>query len=292
MKVLLTGAAGQLGRELSLECPPSVEFTGLARNALDITDRRAVLAAFEKYRPQLVINAAAYTNVDQAELDRDAAFAVNSTGAGNVAAAAAAVGSRLLHLSTDFVFDGAQSRPLRPDDPPRPISVYGHSKRDGEEAVQSLCPRTALIVRSSWIYSRFGSNFVNTMLVLMKERPRLDVVSDQVGTPTWARTLAGALWGLAARPHVTGIRHWADAGVASWYDFAVATQTIALELGLLESAIPIEPISTEAYPTPAARPRFSVLDTTETRKELATQQLHWGKALRLMLEDLANSGDA
>ena len=292
MKVLLTGAAGQLGRELSLACPPSVELTGLAKNGLDITDKPAVLAAFEKYRPQLVINAAAYTKVDQAELDRDAAFAVNSTGAGNVAAAATAVGSRLLHLSTDFVFNGAQSRPYRPDDSPRPISAYGRSKLDGEKAVQSLCANPALIVRSSWIYSRFGSNFVKTMLVLMKERSRLGVVSDQVGAPTWARTLAEAIWDMAARPQMTGILHWADAGVASWYDFAVAIQTIALELGLLESAIPIEPISTEAYPTPAARPRFSVLDTTETRKELATQQLHWGKALQLMLEDLANSGDA
>ncbi len=287
MRVLLTGAGGQVGRELQHRVPPGTTLTALCRSRLDICDSRAVLELARELAPKLVINSAAYTAVDLAESDRDAAFAVNSTGARNVAVAAREINARLIHLSTDFVFDGAQTKPYRPNDPTRPLSAYGRSKLDGEEAVESVCQGSAVIVRTSLVYSEFGSNFVKTMLALMKERPKLGVVTDQVSSPTWARGLADVIWELGSRPDVTGVIHWTDAGAASRFDVAIEIQKIAIELGLLDSKIPVEPISTGAFPTPAIRPPFSVLDTTETKTLLTTTQLHWKKALRLMLESVA-----
>jgi len=224
--------------------------------------------------------------VDKAESQPELAFAVNATGPGNLAAAAGEVGARFIHLSTDFVFDGAKSSPYRPDDRPNPLNIYGASKLAGEVAVREKSPG-ALIVRTSWLYAAHGHNFVKTMLRLLAEREQLQVVADQVGTPTWAGFLARALWAAAARPELRGIYHWSDAGVASWYDFALAIQEEALQLGLLSRAIPIEPITTAAYPTAALRPAYSVLDKSSAWRDLAIGGRHWRVALRIMLRELA-----
>jgi dTDP-4-dehydrorhamnose reductase len=285
VKVLITGAGGQAGRELCRTAPAQVELLGLDRKRLDIGDGAAVERMIRAERPGLIINAAAYTAVDQAESEREQAFAINATGAANLAAAATANKTRLLHISTDFVFDGAQSSPYRPADQTKPLSVYGASKRAGELAVLENCPG-ALIVRTGWLYSAHGHNFVKTMLRLLGEREQLTVIADQVGTPTWTGSLAAAIWAAAARPELHGIYHWSDAGVASWYDFAQAIQEEGLHLGLLTRAIPITPITTADYPTPARRPAYSVLDKTTAWRDFAITSQHWRVALRKMLKEL------
>lgn len=285
MKVLITGARGQAGNELCRTAPDHVELLCLDRNRLDIGAGAAVAETIRAKRPELIINAAAYTAVDKAETEREQAFTVNATGAANLAAAAAETGARLVHLSTDFVFDGAKSSPYRPDDQANPLSAYGASKLAGELAVLERCPG-ALVVRTGWLYSAHGHNFVKTMLRLLGEREQLTVVADQVGTPTWGGSLAEAIWAAAAKPELRGIYHFSDAGVASWYDFAQAIQEEALHLGLLTRAIPIKPITSGDYPTPARRPPYSVLDKSATWRDFAITGQHWRVALRKMLKEL------
>lgn len=287
MKVLITGARGQAGQELCRTAPKQVELLCLDRNRLDICDGAAVLRTIQTERPALIINAAAYTAVDKAETERDQAFAVNATGASNLAAAAAAVGARFLHISTDFVFDGSKSSPYQPDDRPNPLSVYGASKLAGEQAALAG-GGNPLIVRTGWLYASHGQNFVKTILRLLGEREELAVIADQLGTPTWTGSLAQALWAAAAKPELRGIYHWSDAGVASWYDFAVAIQEEALQLGLLSRPIPITPITTTAYPTPARRPAYSVLDKSATWRDFTITGQHWRVCLRQMLKELTN----
>jgi dTDP-4-dehydrorhamnose reductase len=285
VKALILGANGQLGSELAKTAPDGVTLVQTDQSTLDITDVQAVSETFSAERPQLVINAAAYTAVDQAESEPELAQAVNAVGAGHVAAVAAAQGARLAHISTDFVFDGAASTPYLPEAHTRPLSVYGKTKRDGEEAVQAAYPE-AIVLRTAWLYAAGGRNFVATMLRLMKEGEPLRVVADQVGSPTWARTLAEATWALGLNLAASGIHHWTDAGVASWYDFAVAIQDEALGLGLIEAPTTIEPISTADYPTPAKRPAYSVLDCRATREASGLPAVHWRHALKRMLEEI------
>lgn len=288
--ILLVGAQGQLGWELQRTAPAGLTLHALDRAALDITDAAAVQACVEALRPGLIINAAAYTAVDRAEQEPALAYAVNRDGPAHLAAAAAACGARLVHVSTDFVFDGTLGRPYRPEDPVKPLGVYGASKAAGEAAVREALGGAALILRTAWVYSAHGANFVKTMLRLMRERERLGVVADQVGTPTWARDLARALW-RAAELGLTGTHHWTDAGVASWYDFAVAIQEEALALGLLTRPIPIDPIATADYPTPARRPAYSVLDKTAFWTALGRPAGHWRVGLRGMLKELRVEGE-
>lgn len=283
-KILITGANGQLGRELA-ERASGVELLALSRDALDIGDANAVTERVAALAPDVVINAAAYTAVDRAESEPDQAHRVNATGAGNLAHACASLGVRLLHVSTDFVFDGSSSVPYRPGDATGPLGVYGQSKLDGEQAVREACPG-ALILRTGWVYSRFGNNFVKTMLRLMAERESLNVVCDQVGTPTWAGGLAEALWRFAARPQLEGSYHWSDAGVCSWYDFALAIYEEGMARGLLSRPVAVHPIPASDYPTPAQRPAYSVLDKTDTWRDLDCQGVHWREQLRRMLKDL------
>lgn len=282
--VLVVGAQGQLGCDLQRSAPVGATVTALSRKDLNISDAEAVFVAVSRLAPALVINAAAYTAVDKAETESEAAYAVNRDGAANLASASREAGCRLIHVSTDFVFDGAQSRPYRAGERTHPLGVYGASKLAGEQAVMEALGDEALILRTAWVYSAHGNNFVKTMLRLMGERDSLRVVADQVGTPTWARGLAEAIW-RAAELGLTGIHHWTDAGVASWYDFAVAIHEEALALGLLERSIAIHPISTADYPTSAKRPSYSVLDKTETWKALGYEAEHWRVALRKMLEE-------
>ncbi|MCX2973740.1 dTDP-4-dehydrorhamnose reductase [Halieaceae bacterium IMCC8485] len=287
-KVLITGAAGQLGRELLRTMPEGVECIAATREILDIADAAQVRALVRRERPGLIINAAAYTAVDKAESEQELAAAINVNGAANLATACAENESRLIHVSTDFVFDGTSSTPYLPDAPTSPLGEYGRSKLAGEQAVVAGLP-SALIMRTAWVYSAFGGNFVKTMLRLMAEREELSVVADQVGTPTWARGLADALWLAADQSDLQGLYHWTDAGVCSWYDFAVAIAEEALEIGLLQRMPRIHPIPGSAYPTPAARPAFSVLDKNSTWAVLKTERLHWRSQLRSMLKELKES---
>lgn len=282
MKVLITGANGQVGRELQRTAPPAYEVTAMNRGDLDITDSAAVTAAMNRIRPQWVINAAAYTAVDRAEQEREAAFAVNAHGAGNVARAAAQSGARMVQISTDFVFDGTKSRPYLPEDTPNPINVYGASKLEGERQVAEFSDGEALILRTAWVYSVYGNNFVKTVLRLLKERDQIEIVVDQVGSPTWARGLAHTIW-RAIEKGLSGIHHWTDSGVASWYDFAAAIEEEARILGLSGGKVTVSPICTEDYPTLARRPPYSVLAKKKTCAALDSLCPHWRSSLRNML---------
>jgi dTDP-4-dehydrorhamnose reductase len=282
MRVFVAGGSGQLGREL-LHCKPAgIELLALGSQELDLREAEDVDARVSGFRPRVVVNAAAYTAVDRAESEQERAFAVNGQGAANLARAARAAGAYCLQVSTDFVFDGAQSRPYLPSDRTNPLGAYGASKLAGEQLALAAYPEGVAVVRTAWLYSVFGNNFVTTMLRLMGERDSLGVVADQVGTPTWGRGLAEALWQMAVL-QPKGILHWTDAGVASWDDFAVAIQEEALGCGLLNREIPILPINTVDYPTPARRPSYSVLDKTRTWAALETTPSHWRHGLRRML---------
>lgn len=284
-KVVITGAGGQLGRELVRSAGSQVDCMPLSRAQLDIGDPEAVQRRLAEMAPNLVVNAAAYTAVDRAETEAAQAHRINAQGAANLALACSKLGARMIHISTDFVFDGRNSSPYAPDAPTAPLGEYGRSKLRGEEAVLEMLPE-ALIVRTAWVYSAFGGNFVKTMLRLMSERDELSVVADQVGTPTWACGLAQALWAAAQRPQLHGIYHWTDAGVCSWYDFAVAIGEEAQALGILTRPVAIRPIPSSEYPTPAARPAYSVLDKASSWHDLALEGRHWRSQLRAMLKDL------
>ncbi len=287
MKAVVLGAQGQVGRALCQHCPPGIELVGLGRAEADLAHPGAAGVAIDAHAPQLVINAAAYTAVDQAESEPELAHRVNAEAVDEIAQQCRRQGVRLVHVSTDFVFNGRVGTPYQPGDQTQPLSVYGASKRGGEEAIQAHSGLSSAIVRTAWVYAADGSNFVRTMLRLMAERDALRVVADQVGSPTWARGLAQVLWQGAQTPGFTGIHHYTDAGVASWYDFALAIQEHALALGLLSRPIEVAPIATEDYPTPAARPAFSVLDKRSLYAALDLKPVHWRVQLRAMMQELS-----
>lgn len=277
MKVLITGAKGQLGRALIASAPRHAVLACVDIDECDLTDPDAIRSLVQRETPDLVINAAAYTAVDKAESDEDTAQAINSDA---VAALVAVHAGKLVHVSTDFVFDGTSSRAYRPQDERNPVSVYGHTKAAGEDHLRD----SDILVRTAWVYTAGGANFVRTMLRLMAEKPALNVVCDQIGAPTWAPGLATTIWGLVAKD-ATGTFHHSDAGVASWYDFAVAIQEEAIAEGLLRHAIPVNPVPTTAYLTPASRPAFSLLDSSKTRELLQDSHTHWRVNLRKMLKE-------
>lgn len=283
MKVLLTGANGQLGQMMSAAAPTWAQVTACDSKGLDIADAAAVERQIDAIAPRVVVNCAAYTAVDRAETDEAQAFAVNRDGPAHLAAAARRIGARLVHVSTDFVFDGTHCRPYRPEDPPQPLGVYGRSKLAGERAVLTSASDT-VVVRTAWVYSAVGNNFVKTMLRLMRERPQLRVVGDQVGTPTSALSLARALWRMIELKIAPGVYHYTDAGVASWYDFAVAIREITQQL-TGEALAPVSSIRTEDYPTPAQRPAYSVLDKTSTIDAIGELR-HWREPLAEVLAQL------
>lgn len=288
-RVIVTGAGGQLGMALLARVPEQFEVLGLTRKDLDICDADALSALLDEYGPALLVNAAAYTAVDRAEEEPDAAMAANATAPGILAAACEARDIRLFHVSTDFVFDGKCSTPYPTDAPPSPLGVYGESKLAGELAVRAGSA-DSLILRTGWVYSAVGQNFLLTMLRLHRERDELAVVDDQVGTPTSTDTLASALWAAASRPSLRGVLHMSDAGVCSWYDFAVAIGEEAAALGLIKAPARVRPIPSTDYPTPARRPAYSVLDKRDSWAALEMTPRHWRQALRDTLKQIQEAG--
>lgn len=283
--VLITGAGGQLGYELQRTAPENISLLAATRDQLDISDAVSVNAYVKQHKPAAIINAAAYTAVDKAEEEQDLAAAINATGAKNLAQAAADHEIKLLQVSTDFVFPGDAYSPISPGSKCAPQGYYGQSKLDGELAIQKILGDKAYIVRTAWLYSAHGNNFVKTMLRLMSDRAELGVIADQIGTPTWAHGLAESLW-QALEVDAVGLHHWTDAGVASWYDFAQAIMEEGEALGLLDKQIKLKPLTTADYPTPASRPAYSILDKTQTWAALGVAGEHWRVALRKMMNEL------
>jgi dTDP-4-dehydrorhamnose reductase len=287
VRVLITGASGQLGRALLATRAPEAQLLALTHQDLDISDASAVSAAVATFRPAVIINAAAYTAVDLAESQPEQARAVNALGPGALAEAAGALGAcRLLHVSTDYVFDGRSQRPYCPTDQTNPLSVYGRTKLEGEQAVLERLPQHSAVLRTAWVYAAQGKNFVLTMLRLMRERGSVRVVSDQIGSPTSAASIAAALWRLAELKHLHGIFHWTDAGTTSWYGFACAIAEEATALALLQRPPQVLPISTAEYPTAARRPECSALDTHDSARKLGLDPVPWRTNLRRVLTQI------
>lgn len=286
MKVFVVGSGGQLGRTLLETVPAAVDAAGADLPELDIAELSALKARVAAERPEFVVNAAAYTAVDKAESEPEIAERVNVEGARHVAQAARETGARVIHLSTDFVFDGAKGAPYTPADTPAPLGVYGRTKLDGETAVHEASDGDAIILRTAWLYSRFGHNFVGTMLRLMAEREELSVVADQRGTPTWAGSLAAVIWAAVDRDLPGGIYHWTDGGEATWFGFAEAIYREGRRVGLLQKDVAVRPITAAEYPTPARRPAYSVLDCSATVAALGVEQRPWTERLHQMLAEM------
>ena len=284
MSIVVIGNAGQLSFEL-------VRILGedticLGPEDTDITNEAVLSERLSKLAPSVIINAAAYTAVDKAEEDFDLCHAINATAVENLAKYCKQSGAFLVHVSTDYVFNGHKGSPYLTDDTIEPQGVYGKTKADGEKALLELLPNASCLIRTAWVYSSHGNNFVKTMLRLMADKPQLSVIDDQIGTPTWAKGLAEVCVS-AAQNKTQGVYHWTDEGVASWYDFALAIQELGIEKGLLSAAIPVLPIPSSQYPTPASRPHYSVLDKTSTRDTFSSLNLtHWRTQLSAMMDEL------
>ncbi|NTV25665.1 MAG: dTDP-4-dehydrorhamnose reductase [Chlorobiaceae bacterium] len=284
MNILVTGSKGQLGSELRAlqDSHTSHRFYFTDLPEFDITDADAATAFCREHAIGAIVNCAAYTAVDKAETDVNTAFRVNRDGAAVLALAAKAVSALLIHVSTDYVFDGSNCRPYREDDPAMPCGVYGQSKWEGEEAIRRIGP-SYLILRTSWLYSSYGQNFVKTMLRLGSERESLGVVFDQIGTPTYARDLASAILDILERSDPQTMYaetyHYSNEGVCSWYDFALAVMIAG------ERSCRVNPIETADYPTPAKRPHFSVLNKRKIRQDWNLEIPHWHDGLLRMLAE-------
>ncbi len=281
MKVIIIGKSGQLANELVAEVPDGIEILSLGRKDVDITSYIDVSKVVNEFNPSVIINASAYTAVDKAETERESAYMINRTAVEVLAKVAKENHSRFLHVSTDFVFDGNSNIAYEPFSATQPTGVYGASKLAGEKSVKEIYPENSAIIRTSWVYSSFGNNFVKTMLRLMTEKEQLSVVADQIGCPTYAKSLAVFLWKLAEKESIELIYHWSDAGVASWYDFAVAIQSIGFEQGLLENKIPITAIPSSDYPTPVKRPNFSLLNISGSAEIISP--VYWREQLEACL---------
>jgi dTDP-4-dehydrorhamnose reductase len=284
MSILITGALGQLGNELQLQAAhhPEYTFHFTDREELDVCDVDAIRVFVKANEVDTIINCAAYTAVDKAETDEAACRRLNADAPAYLAQAAEEVGARLIHVSTDYVFDGTNCRPYTESHLTAPQSVYGRTKLAGEEAALKYCSRTS-IVRTAWLYSTFGNNFVKTMLRLGRERSELGVVCDQIGTPTYAADLAAAIFALVAQREVNELFHFSDEGVCSWYDFACAIHELA---GITDCRV--RPLLTAQYPTPAHRPYYSVLDKSKIKTTLNIDIPHWRESLKRCIQALAS----
>ena len=290
--IVVTGAAGQLGQTLSRrwsEFPLSqYQFKALARHELDLNQAESAIAALAELRPSVIVNAAAYTQVDKAESDSIGAHRANSEAVGTIAAWSEENDARLIHISTDFVFDGTSKIPYEPRQQTNPLGVYGVSKLAGERQIQALAKQRGTVIRTSWLYCEHGNNFVKTMLRLMGEKDQLSVVDDQFGSPTSTHGLAALIFAMILRRNAAGIYHWTDGGSISWFEFALEIQRQGLQEGLLSKAIPIRPISTSDFPTPARRPAYSVLNRSRTLAEFDCPSADWQAQLNRVLKKLAS----
>ncbi|KAA2241440.1 dTDP-4-dehydrorhamnose reductase [Chitinophaga agrisoli] len=285
--ILVTGANGQLGQAIQLIAGqyPELNFIYTDFQELDITSAEAVTAFFTAQSIHACVNCAAYTAVDKAETDEEKAFQLNFEGALNLSAACQEHGAQLIHISTDYVFDGKYYRPYTEEDEPNPQSIYGASKLRGEAAALGNDPAT-IVIRTSWLYSQFGVNFVKRMKELMQERPSLNVVFDQAGTPTYAVDLAKAILQilqyrqLNPETNLGGVYHYSNEGVTSWYDFAVTIKE------LTAAACQVQPITSDQYPTPAQRPAYSVFNKQKIKTTFGIEIPHWKDSLRECLQHL------
>lgn len=287
MKLLITGANGQLGTELRTilekDFPGQTIYTD--KDELDLTNAKAVEAFVANNEITHIVNCAAYTAVDKAEEEKMLCAAINTDAVKNLGIAADAVGAKIIHISTDYVFDGTNHRPYRESDKVNPISQYGTTKRKGETLLLALAPE-AIIIRTAWLYSPYGKNFVKTMLRLADTQPEIRVVCDQIGTPTYARDLARAVVKiLCSHQWVPGIYHFTDEGAASWYDFAKAIFRIA------GKKVNVVPIPTEDFPTPASRPDYSILDRSRIKATYGVEIPHWEEALADCMAQIENSNN-
>ena len=290
MKILVTGVSGQLGGEVVTEFKQlGHEVIAADRHMLDFMQPAQAAALIRSEQPDWVINCAAYTQVDQAESEPEAAFTVNRDTPAQLAQAVAGDGGRLLQVSTDFVFDGRQTRPYVEDDAPNPLGVYGQSKLEGEQVVQAALP-TATLLRTAWVYGAHGHNFVKTMLRLAGEGKPLRVVSDQTGAPTWTTDIVAAITALVDRQAV-GVFHFTAAGETSWHGFACAILEEASRIGFDIKTDSVAPIPTAEYPTPATRPAYSVLNTDKIKPLLSAPVPKWRDSLKNMLQELYTCAD-
>ena len=285
MRALVTGAGGQLGVELLRTAPPGSRVSGLKHSECDIADKAAVDAAFAQIRPDVVVNAAAYNAVDDAEKNRELAYAINATGPANLASAAENLGARVIHISTDYVFDGESKRPYQPHDPTNPLNIYGGSKLAGEQEVREASS-DHLIIRTSWLFSAYGRKFMQIVLSEMKAGRSVRAINDQVSVPTACRGLAQAIWRCAPRGGPTGVTHWVDKGKATRYDQAVAIREIALERGIIAHAEPIEGVPHSYFPSAAVRPRYSVMDGSALSGQIGQKQRPWKNWLREIIDEI------
>jgi dTDP-4-dehydrorhamnose reductase len=282
-RILLIGVNGQLGRELAQTLAPLGEVIGADRHTIDLTDGAKIRQAISQVKPDSIVNAAAYTAVDRAESEPELARSINAIAPAIMAETAQKIGASLVHVSTDYVFDGRKNTPYLEDDLTNPIGVYGKTKLTGEEGIRQNCDRY-WILRTAWVYGNYGkSHFVKTMLRLGSQREEVRVVIDQIGSPTRAKDIADAIARLLVKEAPTGIYHFTNSGVASWYDFAAAIFAEAEQLGFPLKVQRLVPITTSEYPTPAQRPAYSVLSTKKISDFLDTHPPHWRLALQQML---------
>ena len=282
MNILITGCNGQLGNEMQLLEMENRQHTYFNTDVqeLDITNREAIVKFVDEHEIDGIVNCAAYTAVDKAEGNEQLCDLLNHVAPGYLAEAIERRGGWLIQVSTDYVFDGTNHRPYVETDPVCPNSVYGRTKLAGEQAAQKACSRT-MIIRTAWLYSTFGNNFVKTMIRLGNEKPELGVIFDQIGTPTYARDLAVAIMTAINQGVKPGVYHFSNEGVISWYDFTKAIHRIA---GI--TTCHVRPLHTSEYPTPAARPHYSVLDKTKIKQTYGIEIPYWEESLRVCLEAL------
>lgn len=292
-KILLTDITGQLGQELQQTLASLGEVIGFDRKDLDLSQLTMIPQVISEVKPDLIVNAAAYTAVDKAEIETEMANSINAYAPTVIAEQAQLLGTALIHISTDYVFNGRKNIPYTEEDLPNPINAYSESKLLGEQGIQQKCEHH-IILRTAWVYGTFAKkNFVKTMLRLGAQREELQVVVDQVGTPSWARDIAQAIAQLgqllinqdrAQKSSLTGIYHFTNSGIASWYDFAVAIFEEAKQLDFPLKVQRVVPITTSEYPMPATRPPYSVLSTKKISSILGTYSPHWRQSLRQMLK--------
>ncbi|MBT4162083.1 MAG: dTDP-4-dehydrorhamnose reductase [Gammaproteobacteria bacterium] len=338
MEILVFGKTGQLGLSLKDTAPPGQNIHYIGHDECDLAEPGAVTRCLEEHKPDYIVNAAAYTQVDKAEQEPNLAHQINAEAVREIAAWIAVISTeppkasvapvistgpaagreaekspkpkdlepnsvistelgagqeaekspKLIHISTDFVFDGQSTTLYKPDDPTNPLGQYGKTKLAGEKAILDIAPDFTMIIRTAWVYSEHGQNFVKTMLRLMAEKEELGVVNDQRGSPTYARGLAEVIWQIVTEDRFSaGIYHWTDKGDVTWHEFASAIQEEALKLGLLDKTIPINAITTADYPTPAQRPAYSVLESSKLVELLAGDPQDWRDSLRFMVVKLS-----